>query len=86
MTEPYKPLTKADVAVLMSVSKRTIDNWVSDHTLPMPTQIGRRVYWHPAVIANWLEEKLGDSSAPSSYSTSESPRFRGRPRNQLAIK
>lgn len=84
MTEPYKPLTKEDVAALMSVSKRTIDNWISDNTLPMPTQIGRRIYWHPDVITTWLNERF-QVKCTEQPSPAEKPLSRGRPRNHLPL-
>lgn len=85
MNAPIRPLTKEAVAALMSVSKRTIDNWIADETLPMPVQIGRRVYWHPNVIVSWLDERLGHSSANIIHDISSPPKSRGRPRNHLSV-
>lgn len=53
MSTPYKLITKEAAAELLSVSKRTIDNWIADGTLPIPTSIGRRVYWHPDAFRLW---------------------------------
>ncbi len=50
MVTPYQPITKEQAAEILSVSKRTIDNWIADSTLPPPTAIGRRVYWHPTTF------------------------------------
>ncbi|MBI2277666.1 MAG: helix-turn-helix domain-containing protein [Dechloromonas sp.] len=84
MTDLYTPLTKEAVAALMSVSTRTIDNWISDNTLPMPTQIGRRIYWHPDAITTWLNERFQvKPSEPTSLA--ENATSRGRPRNRLPL-
>ena len=82
MSTPYKLITKEAAAELLSVSKRTIDNWIADGTLPMPTSIGRRVYWHPDAFRHWEDGKLGleqvaQASMPPSLSR------RGRPRSQM---
>lgn len=81
MTKAYQPITKEMAADLLSVSKRTIDNWIADSTLPAPFAIGRRVYWHPDAFFRWLDAKLGapetKSAAPSAHP------MRGRPRNTL---
>lgn len=81
MNTPYKPITKEAAAELLSVSKRTIDNWISDGKLPMPTSIGRRVYWHPDVFRAWEDRMLGVQEAPKK--SHESKTSRGRPRAQL---
>ena len=54
----FKPLTKDDVADVLGVSLRTIENWVNERTLPAPKKLGNRVYWHPAVFYAWLEHQL----------------------------
>ena len=56
---PYKLITKEAAAELLCVSKRTIDNWIADNVLPMPTNIGRRVYWHPDVFREWQDKTFG---------------------------
>lgn len=56
-----KPLTKEDVANLMSVSVRTVANWMSDGTLPKWHYIGRRAYWHPDEFQGWLDTRLKPS-------------------------
>lgn len=55
------PITKEMAAGIMSVSKRTIENWIADGTLPAPRAIGRRVYWHPDIFRKWLDSKLPGS-------------------------
>jgi excisionase family DNA binding protein len=57
-TNAFKPLTKDDVADVLGVSLRTIENWVNERTLPAPKKLGNRVYWHPAVFYAWLEHQL----------------------------
>ncbi|MDL5032704.1 helix-turn-helix domain-containing protein [Pelomonas sp. APW6] len=59
----FKPLTKDDIADVLGVSGRTIENWVNDGTLPAPKRLGNRVYWHPGVFFGWLEQRLVDDSA-----------------------
>jgi predicted DNA-binding transcriptional regulator AlpA len=51
-TVAFKPITKESAASILSVSQRTIDNWIANGTMPQPLQIasGRRVYWHPDVF------------------------------------
>ncbi|WP_365782259.1 helix-turn-helix domain-containing protein [Oryzomicrobium sp.] len=82
MNTPYKLVTKEAAAELLCVSKRTIDNWISDGTLPMPTNIGRRVYWHPDVFRSWEDGKFGVLTPPECTKTSQLRR--GRPRAQMA--
>lgn len=47
-------LTKAELATLLRVSLRTIDNYVRQATLPAPIHIGRRALWHRAHISELL--------------------------------
>lgn len=54
----FKPLTKDDIADVLGVSLRTIENWVNERTLPAPKKLGNRVYWHPGVFYAWLEHQL----------------------------
>lgn len=54
----FKPLTKDDIADVLGVSLRTIENWVNDRTLPAPKKLGNRVYWHPNIFYTWLEHRL----------------------------
>jgi len=62
VTIEFKPLTKEDVADVLGVSLRTVDNWVNDGTLIAPRKIGNRVYWHPRTFYAWLDQAL---SAPA---------------------
>jgi predicted DNA-binding transcriptional regulator AlpA len=62
-TNAFKPLTKDDVADVLGVSLRTIENWVSDEILPAPKKLGNRVYWHPNIFYTWLEHRLTSEDA-----------------------
>lgn len=70
MTFPtaFKPLTKDDIAGVLSVSSRTIENWVNEGTVPPPAKIGNRVYWHPGVFYAWLDQRLVPESAEEKLS------------------
>jgi excisionase family DNA binding protein len=70
-TNAFKPLTKDDVADVLGVSLRTIENWVNERTLPAPKKLGNRVYWHPGVFYTWLEHQLtAEQTLPTNF---ESP-------------
>lgn len=83
-----KPLTKECLADILSVSLRTIGNWMTDGTLPAWHYIGRRPYWHPEVIRAWLAARLnptGVTVMPPSLAAPATPRLpaerrRGRPK------
>ena len=79
MVTEYQPITKERAAELLTVSKRTIDNLIADGTLPLPTAIGRRVYWHPTVFFAWLDQRLG-VECDSGITAPTCARPRGRPR------
>lgn len=64
MTVAFKPLTKDDIAEILGVSQRTIENWVNDGTVPVPKRLGNRVYWHPTVFYGWLEQRLSGAEEP----------------------
>lgn len=74
-TTAFKPLTKDDLADVLGVSLRTIENWVNDRTLPAPKKLGNRVYWHPNIFYAWLEHRLTakDACAEVGGSTLEPP-------------
>ena len=81
MATEYRPVTKERAAEILTVSKRTIDTFIADGTLPPPTPIGRRVYWHPTLFFNWLDERLGVVvAAEQSTTPAQATRPRGRPR------
>lgn len=54
----FKPLTKDDIAELLGVSIRTVENWIVERVLPAPTKLGSRVYWHPRAFFDWLDRRL----------------------------
>lgn len=68
MTHPaaFKPLSKHDVADILGVTVRTIENHILAGILPPPVAIGNRRYWHPGVFYAWLEKALhADAKNPS---------------------
>lgn len=58
MTAPFKPLHRQDIAELLDVSLRTIDNWVQEGRIPAPRPLGRGVLWHPDCFYGWLDQYL----------------------------
>jgi len=86
MTVPYVPITKEAAASILSVSKRTIDNWLADGTIVEPYAIGRRVYWHPDVFYRWLNERLGVKTTTADRAEdgtdASKPKKAGRPRTK----
>lgn len=63
MTNAFKPMTKDDVAEVLGLSLRTVENWVNEGTLPSPKKLGNRVYWHPHIFYSWLERSLNSEAA-----------------------
>lgn len=61
-------MTKAEVAELLRVTPRTIENYVKRGELGAPTKIGGRVLWQRAVVHARLE-----NSSVSSYSANLNP-------------
>jgi excisionase family DNA binding protein len=59
----FKPLSKDDVAEVLGVSVRTIENWVSEGTLLAPVKFGGRVYWHPKRFFEGLDRRLSGDDA-----------------------
>lgn len=55
---PLKPLTKEDVADLLSITPRCVEKWVEQGVLPRWKKIGGRSFYHPQVFSDWLEEVL----------------------------
>lgn len=72
-TSLQRPLTKEAAASVLSVSKRTIENWVANGTMPRPYGIGRRVYWHPETFYRWLNERLGRSANAEEATATSAP-------------
>lgn len=71
MTVEFRPLTREDVAEVLGISVRTVENWVNDGILIAPGRLGQRVYWHPRHFYAWLDRALAgaDSDPPASVST-----------------
>ncbi|MBW0170706.1 MAG: helix-turn-helix transcriptional regulator [Hydrogenophaga sp.] len=71
----FKPLSKEDLADVLGVSIRTIENWVNEGILPAPTKLGNRVYWHPNTFYSWLDRRLSPDAAeaPGSHATEQEP-------------
>lgn len=57
-TAAFMPLNKQDVAQILGVSIRTVENFVSKGRMPAPAHIGARVLWHPDVFYAWLDQAL----------------------------
>jgi predicted DNA-binding transcriptional regulator AlpA len=47
-------LTKAELAALLRVTMRTIDNYVKSKAIPKPVRVGRRALWHRQAIVSLL--------------------------------
>lgn len=59
----FQPLTKEDVADVLGVTIRCVENWVEEGVIPSWRKIGTRCYWHPDVFFGWLADYL-KSDAP----------------------
>jgi phage terminase Nu1 subunit (DNA packaging protein) len=84
---PIIPITKEDAVRICKVSLRTVNKWIENQSIPMPTPIAgsRKLYWHPDVFYRWLEKELGNSTTDEA-SAQFPQRVRGRPRNKLPTK
>lgn len=60
---PFKPLTKEEIAEILDVSIRTVENFVSEGLMPAPVSLGRRVYWHPDLFYSWFDSYLRAQSS-----------------------
>ena len=54
----FKPLSRVDVAKILGVSIRTLDNWQRSGRLPRSVDIGGRAFWHSEVFYSWLDKTL----------------------------
>ena len=60
---PFTPLTREDVARILSVSLSKLDQMIEASILPPPRAIGgRRLYWHPDVFYAWLDQHLREDT------------------------
>lgn len=75
MTHPvaFKPLSKINVAEILGVSVRTIENHIAAGLLPAPASIGNRRYWHPDVFYTWLGKRLLGEGQDASISEVKDP-------------
>jgi hypothetical protein len=64
----FKPLSREDVAGILGISIRTLENWVKQGRLPAPASIAGRRYWHPERFYAALNAMLqsGSDDVPSS--------------------
>lgn len=43
-------MSKEEIADVLGISSRTVENWVNDGIMLTPIKLGNRVYWHPNVF------------------------------------
>lgn len=58
----FQPLTKEDVADILGVTVRCIENWVEEGVIPAWRKIGTRCFWHPDLFFGWLADYLKSDS------------------------
>jgi excisionase family DNA binding protein len=51
----FDMLTKEDIATILKISLRTVENWVADGLLPPPATIGSRRRWHSGEFYAFME-------------------------------
>lgn len=79
--QPVEPsmryLTKDELTGLLRVSVRTITTYMSQGLLPQPLQLGRKLLWSEAAVAQFLQ--------PRSVPATRAARLvrRGRPRKAM---
>jgi hypothetical protein len=67
---PFTPLTREDLARILSVSLSKLDQMIESGILPRPRTLGgRRQYWHPDVFYAHLDQLLRADDAPVSGGT-----------------
>lgn len=81
----FKPLSKNDVAEILGVTIRTIENHVAAGILPAPAAIGNRRYWHPVVFYRWLEKILLAEGLDTPVSEDEIPNAAATPQSGLPV-
>lgn len=55
---PFKPLSKEDVASLLGVTTRYVEQLVEQGQMPRWRKLGHRSLWHPDVFFGWLDAHL----------------------------
>lgn len=68
---PFSPLTKQDIAQVLNVTPRTIENWTAAGIVPAPATLGGRVFWHPDIFYAWLDQRLREGASTSTLGCSE---------------
>ncbi len=63
----FRPLTKSDVAEILGVSIRTIENLVKSQKMPAPGHVGGRALWHPEIFYSWLDKELRQVSSQEDF-------------------
>jgi excisionase family DNA binding protein len=53
--DKFDMLTKEDIATILKISLRTVENWVADGLLPAPATIGSRRRWHSGEFYAFME-------------------------------
>jgi predicted DNA-binding transcriptional regulator AlpA len=51
----FEMLTKEDIATILKISLRTVENWVADGLLPPPATIGSIRRWHSGEFYAFME-------------------------------
>ena len=57
-TENNNYLTKQELASILRVSTRTINNYAKAGTIPKPVKLGRKALWPRAHLLTFLSSKL----------------------------
>lgn len=71
---PFKPLTREEVAQILSISLSTLDGMIAAGTVPPPQTLGgRRHYWHPDTLYAWLDRRLRGEGPDESSTTEQAP-------------
>lgn len=83
---PFKPLSKHDVAEILGVSIRTVENWVAEGVLPAPVKLGNRVYWHPNVLYAWLDWRLSAGAAAGDAAEDAGSQHKSQPESKRRAK
>jgi DNA-binding transcriptional MerR regulator len=65
----FKPLSREDVAGILGISIRTLENWVKQGRLPAPASIAGRRYWHPERFYAALDVMLQQGNEQGSHSS-----------------
>lgn len=67
----FKPLSRVDVAEILGVSIRTLDNWQRSGRLPRSVDIGGRAFWHPKDFFFWLDQTLRQKAPEAVHAPSD---------------